>query len=221
MRNLPILALLLFILAPIVKASPLVISEHLQIEDGWEAVEIRESGLTIEEKDIPGISMKAVRVSQVMEIDPDILSLVVEDVANYGQFLTSAKGLTAEVISVNENELIGYQLVDIPVLSDRQYAFRMFRPTNSNRVDWQLLPRSFVSSEGRLTDDAVYLELGVGSWTMEPTEDGKYKVAYRLVMDPGGWIPESLGERFNRIAVTGLFTDAVAETQRRATEKAG
>jgi len=124
-------------------ASPAVLSDRLYDEDNWLTVESRADGLTIAEKKIEGLSVRAVKVSQIIDIDPETLARVIEDLTNYGQFLKSAPGMECQLLENNADHLVGYQYVDIPLISDRVYAFKMFRPEPSGtRVDWELIPQN-------------------------------------------------------------------------------
>ena len=210
------LTLFILLLLPLILGAEQRLATLLHEEAGWEAVETQDGGLIIEEKRIPGISVRAVKVEQVLDIQPEILAQVIEDVANYNRFLTSATGLECDLLSQDSTQLIGFQYVDIPLISDRIYGFRMFRPESPQlRVDWTLLPKQAVRQYGVDVDTGVYLDLGVGTWIMVPRDDGRYAVSYRLIMDPGGWIPDSINDTFNRVSIVGIFKDAIVETQRR------
>lgn len=203
-------------------ATPAILSETLYTELDWSHVETTEEGITIAEKAISGIAVKAVKVSAVIELDPEILAQVIEDVSNYGRFLTSASAMECDLLELSENGLVGYQYVDIPMISDRVYAFRMARPLgDASRVDWELLPRESLADYEVNEREGVYLDYGVGSWSMIARTDGKYDVSYRLVMDPGGWIPDSISDYFNRVSIVGIFKDALVETERRTSRGNG
>jgi len=197
-------------------ASPSVLSEKLYTEENWIQVKSTIDGIIVAEQEIPGLSVKAVKVSQVVDVDPETLARVIEDISNYGQFLKSAPGMEATLLADNENHIIGYQYVDVPLISDRVYAFKMFRPdTSETRVDWELMPQNSLGGFTVNERSGVYIDVGVGSWSMNKRPDGKYDVSYRLVMDPGGWIPDTISDYFNRVSIVGIFKDALIETERR------
>jgi hypothetical protein len=201
----------------LVSASSAVLARTLYTEKDWSLIETTEEGISIHVKPVSGVPVKAVRVSQILEIDPEVLAQVIEDVSNYGRFLTSASAMECDLLAVTETELVGYQYVDIPLISDRVYAFRMFRPDSaSTRVDWELIPQSDLKNYQVNERSGVYIDYGVGSWSMNKRADGKYDVSYRLVMDPGGWIPDSVSDYFNQVSIVGIFKDAIKETERRS-----
>jgi len=203
-------------------ASPAVLSEKLYDDDRWTLVESTEEGISVAEQEIEGLDVKAVMVSQTIDVDPEILAQVIEDLANYGQFLTSASGMECTLLAENDDHIVGYQYVEVPLISDRVYAFKMFRPdTAETRVDWVLMPQNSLGSLNINARSGVYIDVGVGSWSMNKRSDGKYDVSYRLVMDPGGWIPDSVSDYFNRVSIVGIFKDAILETERRSSVSRG
>lgn len=201
------------------QASPAVLAEQLHDATKWNMVESTVDGISIAEKDIEGVAVKAVMVTQAIDIDPETLLEVIEDIANYDSFLSSAPGSEAFLLQSNNDHIIGYQYVEVPLIADRVYAFKMFRPdTAETRVDWELIPQSLSGSFSINKRSGVYIDIGVGSWSMYKRPDGKYDVSYRLVMDPGGWIPDSVSDYFNRVSIVGIFKDAIIETKRRGAE---
>jgi len=215
-------ALLIVLKSLPLSASPLVLKESLYNDSNWSVVETTEEGISIAEKDVDNVAVKAVKVTQKVSLDPEILAQVIEDVANYGRFLTSASAMECDLLAVDETGLVGYQYVEVPLISDRVYAFKMYRPiSGGTRVDWELIPETKLANYEINTRAGVYIDYGVGSWSMNKLEDGMYEVSYRLVMDPGGWIPGSVSDYFNRVSIVGIFKDALIETERRSTEGKG
>lgn len=207
---------------PQASATPAVLSKALYTERDWSLVETTDEGISIHVKPVSGVAVPAVKVSQVLDIDPEVLARVIEDVSNYGRFLTSASAMECELLEVGDYDLVGYQYVDIPLISDRVYAFRMFRPdTSSTRVDWELLPQSSLKAYAINERSGVYIDYGVGSWSMNKRADGRYDVSYRLLMDPGGWIPDTISDYFNRVSILGIFKDAIIETEKRSADNRG
>ncbi len=217
-----VIALLSFSMSALLKASPMVLKESLYDELNWSIVETTDDGISVAEKSINDVAVKAVKVSQTVRIDPEMLARVIEDVANYGRFLTSASSMECDLLSSDESGMVGYQYVDVPLISDRVYGFKMYRPVaGETRVDWELIPESTLENYAVNKRSGVYIDYGVGSWSMNKLEDDLYDVSYRLVMDPGGWIPDSVSDYFNRVSMVGIFKDALVETQRRSLEGQG
>lgn len=198
-------------------ASPALLIEKLYDEKNWTQVETTEEGISISVKEINGVSVKAVKVTQLVEINPEILAQVIEDLENYDQFLRSAPGVKGSLLRKSEDYIIGYQHIDVPLIADRKYAFKMFRPDSaSSRVDWELVPQKELNGLAINERSGTYIDVGVGSWSTNKQEDGRYIVSYRLVMDPGGWIPDSVSDYINRVSIVGILKDAIIETERRS-----
>jgi len=191
------------------------IKDNIHIDDGWETIEQFESGVTVLTKDIPNIPIKAVKVAQNIDIDSKIIAEVIEDVPNYSNFLKTASAMDANLLSVNENGLFGHQHLDLKYVKDRHYAFNMFRPNgSSNRVDWELIPEdTFNNIEGSklVNKKGIYIDIGFGSWLVEKLDNGETKISYRLVMHPGGNVPNFAVDYINKVAIVGLFDDAIKE----------
>lgn len=196
------------------------IKDNIHIDENWETIEQFESGVTVLTKDIPNIPIKAVKVAQNIDIDSEIIAEVIEDVPNYSNFLKSASAMDANLLSQNENGLFGHQHLDLKYVKDRHYAFNMFRPNgNSNRVDWELIPEdTFNNIEGsnQVNKKGVYIDIGFGSWLVENLENGGTKISYRLVMHPGGNVPNFAVDYINKVAIVGLFEDAIKEALKRS-----
>jgi len=203
-------------------AAPDVLMERLYDESSWRDVESTPEGIVIAEQEIEGIAVKAVKVSQVVDIDPEILAQVIEDVGSYADFLQSSPGVESELLAKNDEHIIALQYLNVPLISDRYYAFKMHRLDSTlSRITWELLPQNELGTFSINERSGVYIDVGVGSWSMYKQEDGKYSVSYRLVMDPGGWIPDSVSDYFNRVSIVGIFKDALLETDRRSSWNRG
>ncbi|MFC1565618.1 hypothetical protein ACFL4B_01575 [Candidatus Neomarinimicrobiota bacterium] len=196
------------------------IKENIHVEKGWENIEEFDSGISVSVKDIPDIPIKAIMVKQNIAIDADIIAEVVEDVANYGKFLNSASAMDANLLYKNEQGLFGHQHFDLKYVKDRHYAFNMFKPFgNTNRVDWELIPeKTFdsINESKNVNKKGVYIDIGYGSWLVNKLENGEAEISYRLVMHPGGSVPNFAIDYINKVAIVALFEDAIDEALKRS-----
>jgi hypothetical protein len=196
------------------------IKESIHIEKDWKAIKEYNNGISVLVKEIPDIPIKAVMVKQNIDIDSDIIAEVVEDVPNYGQFLKSASAMDANLLFKDENGLFGHQHLTIKYFQNRHYAFNMFRPFDSSkRVDWELIPENtFNKIDGSLkvNQSGVYIDIGYGSWLVKDLENGATEISYRLVMHPGGKVPNFAVDYINKVAIVGLFEDAINEALKRS-----
>jgi len=221
-RILPITSLAICLLLPftIQAASPNPVQELYQKR--WTDIKTLDDGTTISEMKLPNLDVKAIKVTQTLDLDAELLAQVIEDIPNYVRIFSSAAGVESRLLHQTQDHLIAYQVVDAPLISDRIYGFRMFRPEGPTlRVDWQLIPAQELVNWDIDLRAGVYLESGMGSWEMENLENGKIRVSYRLIMDPGGWIPGALSDTFTEVSILGIFRDAIRETERRSTEMRG
>jgi len=219
----------LIILTGLLSAEALPDSEslldYLHQEHGWEL--LKEDGeQRIEIKDGYGLKLHAVKISQVVDIEPELLVDVFENVESYPDVLSSAAGVEFDVIRRDENYVDGYQHLSVPIVRDRHYIYRMRRVWEDQswiRTDWHLLPehgehKPLIQSRGQQKKNPLYLERGVGSFLVERLEDEKILASYRLYIDPGGRLPDFLVNMVNESSIVGLFEDVVREASRRQTE---
>lgn len=196
------------------------IKESIHIDKEWKTIKEYNSGVSVLVKDIPDIPIKAVMVKQNINIDSDIIAEVVEDVPNYRQFLKSATAMDANLLSKDERGLFGHQHLNIKYFKDRHYAFNMFRPLGSSeRIDWELIPeKTFndINQSASVNQDGVYIDIGYGSWIVKELDNGLTEISYRLVMHPGGRVPNFAIDYINKVAIVGLFEDAINEALKRS-----
>jgi len=196
------------------------IKDNIHSEKGWENIEDYDNGVSVSVKEIPDIPIKAIMVKQKIEIAADIVVEVVEDVSNYGKFLTSASAMEANLLIKNEQGLYGHQHLELKYVKDRHYAFNMFRPFgNTKRVDWELVPETTFNSideSKNVNKNGIYIDIGYGSWLVNKLENGETEISYRLVMHPGGSVPNFAIDYINKVAIVALFEDAIDEALRRS-----
>ena len=196
------------------------IKDNIHITKGWENIEMFDNGISVSVKEIPNIPIKAIMVKQNIDIDADIIAEVVEDVPNYSKFLKSASAMDANLLYKNEEGLFGHQHLELKYVKDRHYAFNMFRPfSNANRVDWELIPEktfNTIDQSKNVNKKGVYIDIGYGSWLVKKLENGETEISYRLVMHPGGSVPNFAIDYINKVAIVALFEDAITEALKRS-----
>jgi len=196
----------------------------MYIEEGWEQLDEREDGLQILQKKLPKLPLHAIQVRQRLDIDPQIIANIVENVDRYEEVVVSAN--TVDFIQIEETPeaVFGYQYYHIPLMKNRHLVFSMVRTYIDTlgvmRTDWSLLPResrlsSFVNQMDQERKSPVYLYPGYGSWQYLPVEKtGEWEVSYRLYIDPGGWLPDFIVDYVNRAGLANLFDDVIKEARR-------
>lgn len=206
-------------------------SEAVMIElyetAGWKLVKTKTDGLKVYEKKLKGLHPKALMVSQIINIHPQSIYPVVEDVASYNRVLSSIKFFNANLLIQSAQYIDGHQYYQLPLFKDRHLIFRMQRTTYDNkkleyRTDWVILKRNgeyikYIEEMDLKNDNPHYMDIGAGSWLYKQLGDGKWEVSYRLFIDPGEGIPDFILESSNRRNIVNLFYDVIKESEK--TEK--
>ena len=199
--------------------------DNLYVEDGWVVNNILDDGTKFYTKKIETLNQIAVKVSQVTNIIPKYIKSVVTDLDKYGEFLSNSNTMSSTILFLAEEYVDGYQhiRVSLPFFSDRRYCFRMFDydlPLDSSGafVEWFLLDENleYTNFLKQNNPEAIYISIGSGSWSAKVIDTSRYDISYRLIMDPGGAIPDFLTQKINSISIINLFRDVMLEAKRRA-----
>lgn len=196
------------------------IKDNIFIDKGWEKIEENDNGISISVKEISNIPIKAVLIKQQVDIDPITVVNIIEDVNNYGNVLKSAKSSVSTLLFQNDEGIFAHQYLELKYVKDRHYAFKMYYPfDNSNRIDWELIPERIFNAfdeSSEVNTKGVYVDIGYGSWTADKIEGGLTEVTYRLVMHPGGNVPNFVTDYINKVTIVDLFEDVINEAQKRS-----
>ena len=84
-------------------------------------------------------------------------------------------------------------------------------------IEWSLIDLEKINKIDMSIKDenAIYLDYGAGMWLSRPVGEKKFDISYRLIMDPGGYIPDLLVELINEVALVSLFKDVLKEARSR------
>ena len=190
--------------------------------EGWVVDNIKD-GISLSRKKIENMELTALMVKQEIMIPKEIVQSVVMDVNNYEKFLNN-QGLISKVINRGINWVDGYQYIpiDIPLIANREYLFRMYPDGHNNEdtisiIHWYLLDKKqdVLVELNEKPKDTVYLDHGAGLWVAEEIENNIIILSYRIYMDPGGSLPDFMIDIMNKVSVVNVFKDAVAEAQNR------
>ena len=198
--------------------------DSLHIEKNWVPTNLLDDGTRFYTKNIKGINQTAVKVSRITKTSPRHIKSVITDLNKYGEFLSNSSTMSSQILSLTDEYVDGYQhiQVSLPFFSDRRYCFRMFDydlPLDSSGIiiKWFLLDKNGDYQEflNQNNPEAVYIDLGSGSWSVSVLDTSKYEISYRLIMDPGGSIPDFLTQKINSISIINLFRDVMIEAENR------
>jgi len=152
--------------------------------------------------------LQARQIQAVTEIDatPERVFAVLTDYEHLTEYMPFTKENTV-LERRGEGDLIIYQYLSLPVVSDRDYVMHTTHsrgPAGELRVTWDAIPGVRPPRDG-----VVRVLLNRGGWVLEPLADGKRtRATYRLVTSPGGSIPRFAANLSNTRAVPALV-DAV------------
>jgi len=88
---------------------------------------------------------------------------------------------------------------------------------NDKLIEWSLIDLERINEidMSKKDENAIYLDYGAGMWLSRPVGEKKFDISYRLIMDPGGYIPDLLVELINEVALVSLFKDVLKEARSR------
>ncbi len=202
--------------------------EELADDTGWERAGELDNDRVLRTKIIDGLDLGAVEVAAELSLRPDTIIEVVEAVDRYNNIITSNEAMTCYQITENDTHIVGYQYYKVPLMTNRYVVFHMDRAYTDDRgrirSDWKLMDGAArypdQLEQWHDGENPVQLERGAGTWVIEPLEDDRWRVAYRLYMNPGGWLPGFVLDRVNRSGINGLFDDVIREANRLAEKTA-
>lgn len=160
-------------------------------------------GIKIFTRSKEGSSVKEVKAMGQIDAPADRVFKVIGDYDHYVEFMPYMR--ESKVIAREGKNTIIYGYVAPPIVSNRDYTLKMVDESVGGespmfKVSWT--PANDRGPAPR--DGTVRLSINTGSWTLEPTEDGKTYATYYLYTDPGGSIPTFLVNKANRDSLPDL-----------------
>lgn len=204
-------------------SKPHEILKALSVNDGWDYVSTK-NDIDLSTKNIDQSNTKAVKVQKETDISPDLVCDILMDIKNYKNYFNSSASLNFSEVNRRENSVEGHHFipVNIPFMRNREYYFRMHPNShqlkNSNTfLHWYLIGDNSIANKviNRFIEETIYLKIGAGVWNKEHLPNGKNLLSYRLILNPGGSLPESLIDKLNRVSIVNLFNDIIQEAERR------
>ena len=192
-------------------------------DNGWNKPSIID-GISLSTKRVPNMSIKAVKVHIETNIPKNIITDIIMDIKNYNNYFINSKKLYFQVINRDSNSIDGYQFISVPIpfIKDREYFFRMssntFLPDYPKTfIHWHTLNKdiySYISTDFQ-SGKELYLDTGLGIWNIDFLDDSTFILSYRLLIDPGGYLPDFAVDHVNKVNIISLFRDVINEGRRR------
>ncbi|MEE9166430.1 MAG: hypothetical protein V3U24_03075 [Candidatus Neomarinimicrobiota bacterium] len=218
---------LIFLLSPslwVVGQSSSEILAELYRESGWTEVAFTHGDMRVFNKEVENFGIPAIMVKKTAPVSSGAMASAIEDVANYTRFLEDVYLERSDLLKRDPKVIEGYHLLDLPLISDRHYVYRMSRKGDSSdgsiRYEWTLVPRnsenrSFLDSMDAVHGTPVYVGENVGGWEIQRLPEGGIEVSYRLLIDPAGRVPDFLMARANRVTAPRMVRGMIEEAIRR------
>lgn len=163
-------------------------------------------GVQVFVRDVPGSDVREVKSISVVPAPPARVFAVVMELDNYVRFMPYVQ--EARIIKrIDDNSFYGYQKLDPPMVSERDYTLRYTTikdPANNYyRLSWDE-----ANDKGPAKKDGVVrLEICKGWWSLEPEQGGQAtRATYWLYTDPGGSIPSWIANKANTSSLPDLHS---------------
>jgi hypothetical protein len=186
--------------------------------DEWQLVRQFEDGVRLYEKSLNTDRLKAYRVETETTIAKEKLLQAFENVEAYETVLKSAGNITFDTIETDEKIITAYQHIEIPLLNDRHYTYKMVKNDGLRDYSyWQLIEmndrlKSMLFQKHRFAMNAVPLNNGAGVYRVIETNESNI-VQYSLYLDPAGNIPGFLANAANKNGLVNMFRDLLQHSE--------
>jgi hypothetical protein len=152
----------------------------------WQPVTVKDN-VTVERRVVAGSKLYETRALTSSPLTPAQIFAVLWDRRAYTEFVPYIK--YQDVLKETENEVLVYDQVKVPLVSDRDYVVWVRRQIDTQS---QVHKISFHSADPEGPPQAkghVRARNIRGSWLLEPKPTGGTAITYTLYSEPGGWIP--------------------------------
>ena len=177
--------------------------------DGWVVVNRHSDSLTVFKKELDGAEIPAFKATMISSIPIDYIMEAILDGENHEEFMGSSHVIDSEFIGDSSADTTySYQMLDLPIVSDRHYITTNFNDTvsvNHYRLNWMVDNEKnirdftdFVDKKNKVHKEPIFIEDGVGSWELQHLGNGQTEVTYYVLINPGGWIPNRLVSYVNK-----------------------
>lgn len=204
MNALTLAALLLLPTPAMAEPSPAALQKQMDTDSGWEDHKLdAKGGVDVYKKKIDGLDLVAFKGELVTDVDGGLLFDAITAFETHVG-LSDDIPLTASVVLGRKGNTVDfYQYLDVPgwTLANDRFWFaratiqRDWGGAGHHRQSWEkidatLYPDHLAAALAR-DEDAVLTPTNVGSWEVVPLGDGRSRLIYRVLSDPGGKLPKA------------------------------
>ena len=149
------------------------------------------------------------------------------DGENHEEFMGTSHVVESEFIdSPIVDTTFVYQMLDLPIISDRHYITKNYTDTikvnRHYRLNWLINSKQnilffsdYIDKKNEKYGTPIFVEDGAGSWEVEYIDDKTISVTYIVLTDPGGWIPNQVVSYVNKKLGPDTVIMMVEEGRRR------
>ena len=176
-------------------SSPAQILAALESGSGWSGATTNKD-VTVTQKTISGLSVPAFRGTRTVDVSCDAYFEAVSDPSRHKSVNSMLR--ESAVISSSGSSVVFYQVVDLPLISDRYWINTATNQRNvggvtgHHRQTWQAASKDDYPTVRDAVESkysAVFTPLNYGMWDLQPTSAGGCTITYSAVSDPGGSVP--------------------------------
>lgn len=193
-----------------------------QTDGGWEQV-VDGPPITVKQRPVEGLSVNELQAEGHLAAPVQDLQATLTATQDFAKFMPYVK--ESRFLDEGEDEhgfRLTYALVDMPVAGKRDYVLRT-RVVEGVKADGSgNFRNTFVSAPEGLPEKpgVIRIRTDQGGWDIVPDKDGTGAHAvYRLLVDPGGWIPAFATNLATRGGLPDTFRAVEKEAQRRRDER--
>jgi len=170
----------------------------------WDEVK-NDDGIRVFARDVPGSSIREVKVETVIYAPAERIWAVVNDQPHYVEFMPYVIEVKVLPEDAGPNARYEYHLIDPPLIDRRDYTLKA--TFEANPVEGRFR-RSWSAANDKgpgLNGGVVRVSICEGYWQLERLNDSATRVTYWLYTDPGGAIPSWMANKANTTSVPNMI----------------
>ncbi|MBL9008740.1 MAG: hypothetical protein JNJ46_31060 [Myxococcales bacterium] len=183
--------------------SSCLLSLSARADEVWEPVTVKgenREGISVEKRSVPGSKFMEYRARAVTSVSPEVV------LRGLWSGLTEPSQGTVkkrEILRKSETELVFYDQVKTPVVSDRDYTMRIWQSKDEKTGALHVRFETANELGPPVASGFVRIPKVRGSWLIEAGEGGGAKLTYQCYSEPGGSIPAFMvrGAQQNQVVV--------------------
>ena len=200
-------------------------------KSGWDTVSQHSDSLTVYKKKLDGIAIPAFKATMISSVPMEYIVSAILDGENHEEFMGTSHVVESEFVkSPLLDTTFVYQMLNLPIISDRHYITKNYTDTlkvgRHYRLNWminskenELLFTDYINEKNEKHGDPIFMKDGTGSWEVEYIDRNTTSVSYIVLTDPGGWIPNQIVSYVNKKLGPDTVIMMVEEGRRRYNRK--